>query len=92
MSTRGTGRCRVCGAEVRFVIVIGTLRRGEKRHHIPLDLVFDPAGPIAPSHALSPGRTRCRPITTDDPLTDAEHPALTHFATCPGPVARPIGT
>ena len=59
------------------------LVKGTTRQYVPLDLVFDPAGPIPPSHALSAGRTVCHPITADFPVEGHETPALTHFATCP---------
>lgn len=86
---RGTGgrretRCELCGRPIVLVMVIPTrLRAGRPRSYIPLERTFDPAGPYAPSHALSAGRTTCHPITTDHPLEQHEHPALTHFAVCP---------
>lgn len=91
-----TTTCRDCGAPIVLVQVIpGLLTKGSKRRRIPLDPglddrgLYDPASGIAPSHALSPGRNRCRPITKAEPLDPAhEHPALTHYATCPRRVAR----
>jgi hypothetical protein len=88
--THQRSRCDACGAPVFFVLVIPELpRRGEKRRHVPLDLDFDVAqSDTAPSHALSTGRTTCRVITDERPLMPYEHPALTHFATCPMRAAR----
>ncbi len=57
-------------------------RGGAKRKYVPLDLELPPD--VAPSHAVSPGWTTCHPITRDRPIDDQlEHPAVTHFATCP---------
>ncbi len=58
---------------------------GRPRKFLPLDPHL-PDG-LAPSHAVSSGWTTCRPITADVPIGPAEHPAITHFATCPARVA-----
>lgn len=82
--SRKHGTCQDCGEPVVFVLVLPAVpRRGTRRSYIPLNVRFDPKGPIPPSHALSAGRTTCHVITEDHPLEDHEHPALTHFATCP---------
>ena len=80
--------CRECGTPVQLLVVIPThIQAGTTRKRIPLDLTYDPAtATVPPSHAMSPGRTTCHPITPDFPLEGHETPALTHFATCP---ARP---
>ncbi|MGN8245262.1 hypothetical protein ACTHAM_002381 [Cellulomonas soli] len=77
--------CDFCGAPIELVLVVPDQpRKGTTRKHVPLDLDFDTASSATPpSHALSAGRTTCRPITADRPLEHHEHPALTHFATCP---------
>ncbi|AEI11849.1 hypothetical protein [Cellulomonas gilvus] len=88
--------CERCWQPIALVLVVPEHpRKGATRKHIPLDPGFDPAtSRIAPSHALSAGRTTCRPLTTEHPLAPHEHAALTHFATCPvsrtaPPVLRP---
>lgn len=77
--------CDGCDAPIVLVLVVPELpTKGTKRRHVPLDVDFDVAlSSTAPSHALSAGRTTCRVLTTDHPLASYEHPALTHFATCP---------
>ncbi|NCT90229.1 hypothetical protein GXB85_04575 [Cellulomonas sp. APG4] len=83
-----------CGQEIQLVVIIPTrLVPGTERKRIPLDLTFDPADGLPPSHAMNFGRTRCRPITPDHPIEDHEVPAITHFATCPARSARtPVST
>jgi hypothetical protein len=77
--------CDSCGHEIALVMVVPEHpRKGRTRSFIPLDTEFDPAvSAFAASHALSAGRTTCRPLTADHPLAPHEHPALTHFASCP---------
>jgi len=77
--------CELCGAPVSLVLVIPEhQRKSRTRSYIPLDVDYVAAlSPVAPSHALSTGRTTCRPLTVDNPIAPHEHPALTHFATCP---------
>ncbi|MCR6647773.1 MAG: hypothetical protein NVV70_06390 [Cellulomonas sp.] len=78
--------CESCGARIALVLVVPEHPRksSKKRSYIPLDVEYDDAlSPVAPSHALSTGRTTCRPLTADHPIAPHEHPALTHFATCP---------
>ena len=80
-------RCRACRAPVVMVPVVPTTPTSDQLRDIPLDPGYDPArSQVRPSHALNPDRTACHPITKDWPVADGEHPALTHFATCP---ARP---
>lgn len=82
--------CRECGAPIVLVLVIPTrLVRGRARRFVPLDPAFDPAAGLSPSHAVSPGWTTCRPVGADESLAPHEHPALTHFATCPNRAAAP---
>lgn len=81
-------RCRDCNAPITLVLLIpGRLVKGRARRFIPLDPTFDPDPGVRPSHAVSPGWTTCRPVTAASPVTPSEHPALTHFATCPNRAA-----
>ncbi|UJP39355.1 hypothetical protein [Cellulomonas palmilytica] len=77
--------CDECGARIALVLVVPEHpRKSKKRSYIPLDLDYNDAlSPVPPSHALSTGRTTCRPLTVDHPIAPHEFPALTHFATCP---------
>lgn len=73
-----------CGAPIVLVPVIPDVPvKGRDRSWIPLEPAYDPACGIPPSHALSAGRTRCRPLARGEEPAPDEHPALTHFATCP---------
>lgn len=83
MSRLSTDACRDCGAPIVLVLVIPLhLVAGRPRRRIPLDP--DMPTDQAPSHAVSPGWTTCRPITVDHPIdASLEYPAITHFATCP---------
>lgn len=73
-----------CGASILLVPVIPDLpTRGSTRSWIPLDPTYDPACGLPPSHALSAGKTTCRPLSRGESPAPGEHPALTHFATCP---------
>ena len=83
--------CRDCRAPIVLVqIVPEVLSAGQRRRRIPLELDYDPANPptvdgrpLAPSHALTAGRTQCRPLHAGEDLAPNEYPALTHFAVCP---------
>lgn len=78
-------RCE-CGAPVALVLVLPDVpTKGTKRRRIPLDVSYDPAGGLPPSHALSTGRTTCRPLDWRRAEQPAPHEtsAMTHFATCP---------
>lgn len=76
--------CRDCGALIVLVRIRPNAPVRGRRTRIPLEPTFSPtASGIEASHALDAGRWGCRPITADDPIAPHEHPALTHFATCP---------
>lgn len=93
MTPRNVQPCRLCGEPILLMIVIpGRIQPGTKRKRVPLNLMFDPDGPTPASHAMSPGRTTCHPITRDYPLEGHETPALTHFATCPALHRSPVST
>lgn len=82
--------CRACGRPVVLVQVIPTrITPGQKRKHLPLDPPPVPAGGVRASHAVSTGWTRCRPLLADETPGPDEHPALTHFATCPARTRTP---
>ncbi|MCL1871028.1 MAG: hypothetical protein FWF90_11525 [Promicromonosporaceae bacterium] len=86
MKTSNCGdRGRVgCGALIQLVPVIPDVpTKGSTRSWIPLDVAYDPACGFAPSHALSAGRKTCRPLARGEQPAPGEHPAITHFATCP---------
>lgn len=73
-----------CGADIVLVLVVPDVPRpGSERRFVPLDPTYDPACGVAPSHAVLPGWTRCRPLARGETASPAEYPALTHFATCP---------
>lgn len=90
----GPGVCQVCGAPVRFVVVIPTerslavqVREGRTRSLIPMDL-DEPAEGVRPSHAMNLGRTVARHLAAGDEPGTEERPAMTHFATCPARAGR----
>lgn len=73
-----------CGADIVLVLCIPRLvRAGRPRRHVPLDATYDPACGIPPSHAVSVGRTTCRPLEPGEDPGPSEDPALIHYATCP---------
>ncbi len=73
-----------CGAAIVMVLVIPTnLSRNEPRKKIPINATYDPSVGIPPSHAVEIDWTRCRPLKPGESIDSHEHPALTHFATCP---------
>ncbi|MFF2621208.1 hypothetical protein [Oerskovia jenensis] len=77
---------RGCGAQILLVYVIPAHRRkGEPLKKVPLDLTYDPACGVAPSHATNLARppTQCRSLGRGEDPAPNERAALTHFATCP---------
>jgi len=90
VSRRHKTKCDRCGASIELVLVVPAIpKRDTVRSYVPLDPELPADLQVAPSHALSAGRTWCHQITDDNPLAPHEHPAITHFATCPARVARP---
>lgn len=77
--------CDGCGAPiVLFLLVPEVASKSKRASFVPMDVDFDLAmSKTPPSHALSAGRQTCRALSREHELQPHEHPALTHFATCP---------
>ncbi len=81
---RGGVQTPGCGAPIVLVMVVpDNPTPGIPRKKIPLDATYDQSLGIPPSHAVSIDWSRCRPLSPGERPAPSEHPALTHFATCP---------
>lgn len=69
-----------CGERIDLVRIIAAQPR--KGASVPLNLAYDPACGIAPSHATDRRRTICRPLGRREDPAPSEYPALIHYASC----------